>query len=207
MNGLSTDVSGLSGATADIAAVTQVVLYEREARDRGWWGQMRATYWPEAEVNLMWHQGSASDFIARSAALFDAGARPLHHMYSPVVHVSGARAHVEAPTVTWTTWDIDGTSGNLNTHMRLNYQLERRGVEWRIVRFDCVYEYATLTPAVPGESIVVPADELAGFRSSYAILGWHQVRRGVAVDGDQLGADRPEQLDEFYASTRDWLHD
>ena len=201
----STDLSHLRASGADIAAISQVVLYERQARDSGWWAQMGATYWPEAIVNLAWHQGTAADFVARSKEMFDRGVRPLHHMYTPVVHINGSKAHVEAPAVTWSRWSIDGTECNLHSHMRLHYRLEERAGQWGIVRFDCVYVYSEVSPVVPGEKIVIPSVELASHRASYALLAWHQTRRGMSVDDDQLGVDRPEQLEEFLARTREWL--
>ncbi|GGF30839.1 nuclear transport factor 2 family protein [Subtercola lobariae] len=203
---LSTDVAELSSVGSDLSTIAQIVLYERQARDWGWWAQMAATYWPGAIVNLMWYHGDAAGFISGSKRLYEGGARPFHHMFAPVVHVSGTRAHAEAAASTWSRWNIDGTDCTLNTYMKLNYRFERRDGVWRIAQFDCVYEYGTLTPVVPGESVVIPATELAAFRDSYAIMAWHQTRRGVAVDNDQLGVDRPEQLADFYASTSRWLH-
>lgn len=38
----------------DIAEVTQLVLHERQARDRGWWEPMRACFAPAATVRLSW---------------------------------------------------------------------------------------------------------------------------------------------------------
>lgn len=203
---LSTDVSHLLAQAADLAAATQVVLYERQARDRGWWAQMAAAYWPDAVVNLMWYHGPASGFVSGSEEMFNAGGQPVHHMFAPVVHVDGAKAHVEASTVTWSTRDLDGVRANFNTHMRLNYRVERRGEEWRILSMDCIYEYATVSAAAPGQVIEIPAEELARFRPSYAVLAWHQTQRGVAVSSEELGVDRPDEVARFYRETRDWLH-
>ena len=49
----------------DIAEVTQVVLRERRARDRGWWDQMRECIAPDAQIRLSWFRGSG-DFVAES---------------------------------------------------------------------------------------------------------------------------------------------
>jgi hypothetical protein len=50
----------------DIAEVTQVVLRERRARDRGWWDQMRKCIAPDAQIRLSWFRGSGGDFVAES---------------------------------------------------------------------------------------------------------------------------------------------
>jgi hypothetical protein len=47
----------------DIAEVTQVVLRERRARDRGWWDECIA---PDAQIRLSWFRGSGGDFVAES---------------------------------------------------------------------------------------------------------------------------------------------
>lgn len=60
-------------------------------------------------------------------------------------------------------------------------------------------------PSVPGERIEIPAEELARFRSSYAILAWDAWRSGRSVNEDPLGDDRPEPVAAFYAELRKWL--
>ncbi len=42
------------GEGSDIAVITQVVLGERQGRDRGWWDQMAAAYWLDSTVRLSW---------------------------------------------------------------------------------------------------------------------------------------------------------
>ena len=49
----------------DIDQITQLVLHERQGRDRGWWKRMSAAFLPTSTVNLGWSSGSAPDFAAR----------------------------------------------------------------------------------------------------------------------------------------------
>ncbi|WP_185202875.1 nuclear transport factor 2 family protein [Glaciihabitans sp. INWT7] len=203
---LATELSQLKAAAGDIQTVSEVVLYERQARDHGWWDQMSASYWPDGNVSLQWYDGEPAGFITGSQRMHDAGSRPLHHMYAPVAHVNGTRAHVEAGAETWSQGEINGISCNFDAHVRLNYRLERRGEEWRILKFNAIYEYSSVSPVVPGVSISIPAEELAGFRSSYAIFAWYMTNQGLAADQNQLGIDRPEELDKFYADLKEWLN-
>lgn len=197
------------GSGSDIALVTQVVLTERQGRDRGWWEQMRAAYWPDSKVHLSWYDGDGAGFVTGSAAMAAHGDVALHRMFAPIVRVHGDRAHAEASTAMRLQVTVDGVAGDLTAYTRLNYRVERRGGdgagEWRILSLDAVYEYATLTPAVPGQVIAVPEEQLRGYRSSYALLAWNVARAGRSFSEDELGEDRPEQLAHFYAGIQDWL--
>ena len=194
-----------AGSGADVALVTQVVLAERQGRDRGWWAQMAAVYWPDSRVRLSWYNGDGAGFVAGSEAMARRGAVAVHHMFAPVVHVRGDRAYAEAPVGMRIRTEVGGVPGDLVSYTRLNYRLERRAGEWRILSLDAVYEYATLTPAVPGQVIEIPAEELSQYRPSYAVLAWNIAREGREPPGDELGDDRPAELAAFYAATWDWL--
>jgi hypothetical protein len=190
---------------AEAYAVEQVVLHERQGRDRGWWEQMRECFWPDSTVRLSWYDGDGPGFVAGSEAIAQAGLVTTHQIFSPAVHVRGDKALVEAPAIVRAPIVVDGVRGDILSHARLNYRLEHRVGEWRILSLDSVYEHTTLTPSVPGERIEVPAGELARFRASYAILAWDAGRSGRSVSEDLLGDDRPEPVAAFYAGLRKWL--
>jgi len=194
-----------SDSGSDIAVVTQVVLNERQGRDRGWWDLMAALYWPDATVKLSWYEGAAAGFVAGSAAMAERGSVALHHLFAPVVHVRGDRAYVEVSVAMRIQVEVDSVAAELISYTRLNYRLERRQGNWRILSLNAIYEYVTLTPLVPGQVIHVPADELARFRPSYAILAWNLARSGGLPAKDELGDDRPEEVAAFYADTWAWL--
>ena len=189
----------------DIALVTQVVLNERQGRDRGWWELMSDLYWPDSHVKLSWYDGDGAGFIAGSAAMAERGSVALHHLYAPVVHVRGTKAYVEVSVGMRLAVEVDDVSAELISYTRLNYRLEKRDGVWKIVTLDAIYEYVTLTPLVPGQVIHVPADELTQYRPSYAILSWNLARVGGTPTNDELGDDRPEEVAAFYAAVWDWL--
>jgi len=202
------DVGGSAGPGTfgdDVSAVTQVVLHERQGRDRAWWDQMLRCYWPDSTVRLSWYDGDGPGFVAGSKALTEQGLTTVHSMYAPVVHVRGAKAYVEASTAVRAALVVDGVCGDLVSYTRLNYRLERRDGDWRILSFDPIYEATTLTPSIPGQLIEIPADELGRFRSSYAILAWELARNGRTMSEGLLGDDQPEPVAAFYASVEEWL--
>lgn len=203
---VTADESGPAVAGDDVSAVTQVVLHERQGRDRGWWDQMLHAYWPDSTVRLSWYDGDGPGFVAGSKALTERGLTTLHSMFAPVVHVRGTKAYVEASTAVRAPLVVDGVRGDLVSYTRLNYRLERRGREWRILSLDPVYESTTLTPSIPGQRIDIPAEDLARFRPSYAILAWDLARNGRVMSEGLLGDDQPEPVAAFYATTEKWLN-
>lgn len=190
---------------SDVAVITQVVLHERQGRDRGWWDQMLRTYWPDSTVHLSWYDGDGPGFVAGSRALRERGLLTVHAMSAPVVQRSGHRALVEVSAAIRADLDVDGVAGRLVSNSRLEYRIERRDGEWRIRSLDAIYEDTALTPSVPGQRIEIPVEELARFRSSYAILAWDLARNGRAMSEDLLGDDEPEPVAAFYASALAWL--
>jgi hypothetical protein len=163
-------------------------------------------YWPDSTVRLSWYSGDGAGFVAGSEAMAKRGSVALHHMFTPTVHVRGDRAYVEAPVALRIATEVDGVPGDLISYTRINYRLERRDGIWRILSLDAIYEYATLTPSVPGQVIEVPVEELDKYRSSYAVLAWNIAREGRPVSQDELGDDRPDEVAAFYTDTWNWLN-
>lgn len=126
-------------------------------------------------------------------------------MFAPVVRVQGNKAHVEVSALMWSTVTVDGAPGNVNSFVRLNYRVERRHGEWRILSLDPIYEYATLTPAIPGQIIEIPAEQLVQYRPSYALLAWNLAQHGIKPSNDDMGDDRPDEVAAFYSRTHEWL--
>lgn len=50
----------------DAAAVTQLVLRERQNRDRGWWDDMAGCFAPDAIIEMSWFTGPAPSALPRA---------------------------------------------------------------------------------------------------------------------------------------------
>lgn len=192
---------------SEIDVIAQTVLLERQGRDRGWWDQMRACYWPDSRVTLSWYEGDGPGFVAASEAMSGRGDASVHRLSPPVVQAVGDRAFVEVPAGIEVRTEVDGVLVDLASYTRILYRLERRDGRWGITALDCVYERDTLTPAVPGRTVNIDPDELARFRAPYAVLAWHLSRRGYHVSDDLLGDDRPEATAACYADALRWLRE
>ncbi|MGI5499052.1 nuclear transport factor 2 family protein [Lentzea sp. CA-135723] len=186
------------------AEITQLVLHERQGRDRGWWDQQAACFWPDSVVALSWFTGSGADFVARSREMSGRGDVSVHRTSPPVVHVAGDRGWAEVPAAIEVRTTIDGVLADLVSHTRVSYRVERRDGRWGIVALDAIYERDTLTAVLPGTTL--PAPDVTRFRRSYAFLAWYLDRRGYPLTDGLPGDDRPEHRDEFYADTLKWLH-
>lgn len=192
---------------SDIDVLTQLVLKERQGRDRGWWQQMRDVYWPDGRIQLSWFTGAAHDFVDASERMSGRGDTSTHRLSPPVVHVVGDRALIQVSAAIEVSIEVDGASGVLVSYARIEYRAERRDGEWKLSALETIYERDALMAKVPGQSLKIDAETLAKHRPSYALLSSLLESRGYPVTDDLLGDDRPEQIEEFYRREFDWLHD
>jgi len=188
-----------------VTEVSQLVLTERQGRDRGWWDQMRSCFAPDATVRLSWFQGTGAEFTAESEKMADRGDTAVHRLGPPVVRHHGDRALVELPAVIEMRTVIDATEADLASRARLYYRAERRAGQWLLASLDPVYERDTLAPAHPGVTLPVRPADVAAFRPSYRFLAYVFAKRGYTIGDDLYGDDRPAEAADFYAQAFNWL--
>ncbi len=190
---------------SDADEITQLVLHERQGRDRGWWEQMANCFHPDSQVNLSWFSGTGSDFAARSRVMSESGLWPLHRLSPPAIHVNKTRAFVELPVAVEVRFPLGGVEAELISYSRLLYTVEQRDT-WKIRSLTAVYERDTLTPAVPGTTLDIDPDRLSGFRPSYRCLSYHISLRGLQPPIDLYGDDQPDRAKRLYDEVLSWLH-
>ncbi len=191
--------------TTDVTEITQLVLHERQGRDRGWWDQMRSCFAEDATVALSWFRGSGYEFVAESEQMTGRGDTATHRLSPPVVHVRGDRALVELPAVIEMRADLDGIEVDLNSAARLYYRAERRDGRWLLVALDPIYERDTLRAAHPGVDLAIGPQDVAAYRPSYRFLAHLLSRRGYPIAEDLHGDDRPDESLAFHHAARYWL--
>ena len=188
---------------ADVTAITQLILQERESRDLGHWEAMRACFHPDSKVRISWFRGSGADFVTGSEDMARRNVLAKHRLTPLRVRVSGDRAVVTFPAIIDIPVRIKGVDMYLASHARFVYRTERRQDKWGIVSFDAIYMRDELTPAIPGQSVSIDMNEVKSFRPSYRLLSYYLSTQGYAVDADLAGEDRPELaqalLREVYA--------
>ena len=95
----------------------------------------------------------------------------------------------------------------LTSYMRLIYRVERRDGTWRIYSLGAINQADALDPTVPGTSLDIDRELLAGFRWSYRFLSYRASLEGRSIPDDLYGDDRPEAANAFLGETFAWLSD
>lgn len=197
--------AGAAATSADSEAVTQLVLRERQTRDRGWYDEMAACFTADATITMSWFIGLASDFVASTRARTTDGVWGRHRLAPPTVRVRGDRAWAELPLAIEFSVDVAGSPADLISYCRSQYRAERTAQGWRIAGITSVYERDTLTASVPGATLDLAADTFRDFRPSYRCLGWYFAEQGTPLPEDLLGDDRPADVARLYEQEHLWL--
>jgi SnoaL-like domain len=190
--------------SADITSITQLILRERESRDRGEWDAMRDCFHPDSIVRISWFNGSGPDFVSGSIDMAKRGMLAKHRLAPIRVTLSGNRAIASLTAIIDIPRVIDGVDLVLSAHGRFVYRAEKRDDTWRILSFECIYVRDELTPAVLGQTVSIDPVEMAGFRPSYRNLAWCLMKTGYEVNQDLPGEDRPETVEVLMREVERW---
>ena len=200
---MSAEQQDLATATT---LITQLVLRERQSRDRAWWSQMAECFHEDSTVLVSWMNGSGAEFVAGSKAMTERGIRGVHRLAPPVVYVNGDRGVVEVPGVIEVRGDLGGVQGDHLASVRFLYRVQRDdGETWLIRALTCIYEQDSMTPAVPGTEITVDEEKFLSFRESYRCISYALSLRGATVPDDLYGDDQPERVAELYSDAFAWM--
>jgi hypothetical protein len=194
---------------ADITAVSQLCLIERESRDLQRWDRMRACFWPDSLVRISWFNGTGDKFVDGSIDMAKRKVLASHRLGPPAVRLNGNRATaafigaIDIPGV------VKGVEIYLSSYARFLYRAEKRAgggePRWGLTRFEAIYMRDEMAPAVPGQPLVVLPEEVAGFRRSYRMLSYLLTSEGYTVNGALPGEDRPETVKAILDDTDAWL--
>ncbi len=185
--------------------VTQLVLRERQCRDRGWWDQMAACFADDSIVDMSWFTGSGTDFVRETSRMSGRGDHAVHRLSPPAIRVNGDRALAELPLTVEFRVTIGGIEADLASYCRSQYRAQRTDGAWRIARITSIYERDTLIPSAPGTRLAIDPRELAIYRPSYRCLAWYLSQQGYHVGADLLGDDQPDAVARQYAAEATWL--
>ena len=190
--------------SANITAITQLILRERESRDLGRWEQMRGCYWPDSLVRVSWFRGSGADFVTGSIDMARRNVLAKHRLAPILVTLSGDRAIATMVAIIDLPVKLKGVEMNLATFSRFLYRVERRKGRWGIVGFDAIYMRDELTPAIPGQGIAIDPNEVKPFRATYRMLSYYLSSQGYVVDSNLPGEDRPELVEALNREAFGW---
>jgi len=189
---------------ANISAIAQLVLSEREARDMGWWKRMADCFHADSRVRLSWIDASGEDFVRGSIDMAARGMKAKHRVGPPVVRLNGHRAIASLPAIIDIPAVVKGVEAQLSSYARFIYRVERRDGLWRISFFDSIYMRDELVPAIPGQVVPVTSEDVAPFRSSYRMLCYLLSLTGYTPSQDLAGDDRPETAEAMVRDAYGW---
>jgi hypothetical protein len=189
----------------DAHSVAQLVLRERQSRDRGWWEEMADCFSPDAIIDMSWFTGPATEFIRHTRARSTDGVWGRHRLSPPSVRVKGDRAWAELPLGIEFRTTVGGLEADLVSYCRSQYRAQRLDDRWWMARITSIYEHDTLTPVISGQALSIEPTELAEYHPSYRFLSWYFAQQGAQLADDQLGDDLPDAVAGQYAIEADWL--
>lgn len=197
--------------TQDYEALSQLVLWERQAKVRKLQTELADCYWPDATVTTSWTAGPVSDYLKagaaqKSRAEASAQERILNRSSAPIIHQDGNRAYVELPTdgIHWIK--VNGEDAVWTSQMRLIYRCEKRDGVWKISDLTSIFEADKLEPVVPGTDLHINPKDVEGLRPSYRWLAYVRKQAGGQVSNDMTGTDRPDEVNRIYQMDETWLH-
>jgi hypothetical protein len=179
---------------ADITAITQIILLERECRDLGRWDRMRECFHPDSLIRVSWFTGNGNDFVTGSIDMARRGVLAKHRLGPILVRLAGNRAVATLGAAIDIPATVAGVEAQLSSHARFMYRAERRGQTWKLSGFDAVYVRDELIAAIPGQSLQIRPADLASFRSSYRMLSYVLSTQGYAVNSALPGDDQPDTV-------------
>ena len=189
---------------ADISSITQLILLEREARDRGRWVRMRECFHDDALIRISWITGNPDEFVNGSIDMARRGVLAKHRLGPVLVRLGTNRAIATLGGAIDIAVKFDGIDAQLSSYTRFFYRAERRATGWKLSGFDCVYMRDELVPSVPGQVLSVKPDELTGYRASYRMLSYVLSRNGYDVNSGLPGEDRPESAQALETELFEW---
>ena len=192
--------------SADITAVSQLIIRERESRDMARWDTMRDCFHPDSIVKISWINGSGPQFVEGSIDMAKRGMYAKHRLGPVLVTLNGNRALASLTGIIDIPRVIDGVDMVLSAYGRFIYRAEKRDDVWRIFSFECIYMRDELTPSILGQTIIIDPAEVAGFRPSYRNLAWCLMKTGYEVNQDLPGEDRPETVEKMMNEINAWLN-
>jgi len=192
-------------AAADVSAITQLVLTERESRDLGRWDRLGACYLPDSHVEISWITGTGAQFVAGSIEMARRGVKARHRLGPVLVRLNAERALASLTCVIDIPGEIEAVEFCLSSHARLLYPAARRDGHWGLMGFYGIYVRDEIITRIPGERLPIRAQDLASFRPSYRMLSWLLTRQGGYVVNDALpGVDRPEAAEALEQKLLAW---
>src|SRR6476659_4257709 len=141
--------SKTSAAIIDREEIRGVIAEWALCRDTGRWDKLRSLYAPGATMQTTWFDGSAEEFVDRSAKGFGRTARAQHLVGASVIDLCEARAIAETRIVLLLRTAVGPTQVDVTCHGRFFDFFERYREKWCICKRLPIYEKDRIDPVNP----------------------------------------------------------
>jgi hypothetical protein len=183
-----------------------LVRRERFARDQRRFDVMRACFHDDAHVRTSWYDGRGGEAYVEATRKWMASAGNSKHWVFPAyARIAGDRATVESPAMIFNRARLEGVEIDFHVFCRFFSRAVREDGAWKLLSFEVLFERDIMRTVNPADTLPIDWSVLETMRPSYRFLAYMQVSRGVKVNHDLLGDDRPDELAAFHAGEERWL--
>ncbi len=124
------------------------------------------------------------------------------------MRVEGDRALVDSYGEIHNREAVHGAEVDILMYCRFFSRVVRTEDGWRLASFDGIYLKDQLTAVDPGAAPAIDWAEVERFpRPSYRVWAYTLSLKGYEIGTEELGEDRPEQIEEFMRAAEAWLHE
>jgi hypothetical protein len=189
----------------DRQAIADLVRRERFHRDRRRWDELAADYTEDSRVKTTWFEGTGREFAAASRDMLARGRESIHLIWPAEIRVNGDRALSESNAQILNRSVVHDVEVDMVQYCRFFSRVARTPDGWRLASFDGIYTKDTIVPVDPSDSVPLDWERLRSLRPSYRIWAYAISLKGYEIGQDELGDDRPDLLEPFYAAAERWL--
>lgn len=183
-----------------------LVRRERFARDQRRFDVMAACFHRDAYVRTSWYDGTGGDaYVEATRKWMSNTGNSKHWVFPAFAQVRGDRATVESPAMIFNRARLEGTEIDFQVFCRFFSRAVREDGVWKIASFHVLFERDVMAPTLASDPLPVDRALLDTMRPSYKFLTYIQRSRGIQVNQDLLGDDRPDELAAFHAGEERWL--
>jgi SnoaL-like domain len=193
-----------TSAVVERDAIRNAIAEWALARDTGQWEKLRSLYAPGATMQTTWFEGSADEFIERSAKGFGRSAKAQHLVGASVIDLCGTRAIAETRIVLLLRAALGQIQVDVTCYGRFVDFFASNGSRWQICKRVPVYEKDRIDPVNPAEQLDIDREVLSQFAEGYRYLAYVQSRAGANVT---KGLIEPGSVEErnLYRDGAEWL--
>jgi len=190
----------------DRESLFDLVRRERFARDQRRFDVMAACFHRDAYIRTSWYDGTGGDaYVEASRKWMGNTGNSKHWVFPAFAEIRGDRATVESPAKIFNRARLDGVEIDFEVFCRFFSRAVRGDGDWKLASFQVLFERDIMAPVFADDALPVDRALLDTMRPSYKFLTYIQRSRGIAVNQELLGDDRPDELAAFHAGEDRWL--